>query len=153
MVPTWSQISSKLPQNMSQIGSKLPQFCPCWLQGGFLWKNLVRGTCPRPQVSIKKSACSSHVGPMLIPCWFHVGSMLAPCWLMLDQVASKMAQDAIMLIQVGLKMANMASKSKFWSIFAHVGTPWTFNILRKALVLKVRLHFALFCFSYWFLSL
>ena len=36
---------------------------------------------------------------------------------MLDQVASKMAQDAIMLTQVGLKMANMASKSKFWLIF------------------------------------
>ena len=74
----------------------------------------------------------------------HVGSML-------DQVASKMAQDAIMLAQVGLKMANMASNSKFWSIFDQklviLEHPGPSKSLKKAVVLKVRLHFALFCFS------
>ena len=36
---------------------------------------------------------------------------------MMDQVASKMAQDAIMLTQVGFRMANIASKSKLFQIF------------------------------------
>ena len=119
MGPTWSQLGSKLAQvgvMLTQIDSKLTKVGPCWLQDGFLWKTLLPGTCSPPswpQVGSMLAPCCFHVGSMLAPCWLMVG----PCWLMLDQVASKMAQNAIMLTQVGLKMANMASKSKCWSIF------------------------------------
>ena len=120
MGPTWSQVGSKLAQvgvmlgpNWLQVGSSWAMLAPSWLP----LKNPPCGNMPHPsswpQVGSMLAPCCLHVGSMLAPCWL----MLAPCWLMLDQVASKMAQDAIMLAQVGLKMANMASNSKIWSIF------------------------------------
>ena len=105
MGPTWSQVGSKLAQVGVMLG-------PNWLQVGSSWAMLAPRWLP-----LKNPPSKSMPPPKLASSWLHVGSMLAPCWLMLDQVASKMAQDAIMLTQVGLKMANVASKSKFWSIF------------------------------------
>ena len=120
MGPTWSQVDSKLAQVGVMLG-------PNWLQVGSSWAMLAPSWLPlrKPQCEDMPHPSSwPQVGSMLAPCWLHVGSMLAPCWLMLapcwfmlDQMPSKIAEDAILLAQVGLKMTNMVSNSNFWSIF------------------------------------
>ena len=113
---SWGQVGSKLAQvglmlgpSCLQVGSSWPMLAPSWLP----LKTIRKVTCPTSQ-NHTQSDTPYHsnwpqVGSKLAPCWL----MLAPCWLILDQMASKIAEDAIMLTQVGLKMANMASNSKF----------------------------------------
>ena len=88
----------------------------------------------------------------------HVGSMLAhvgpsglqdgPTWL---QVGPSWPQDAIMLAQVGLKMPKMAFNSQLGLMLGQklliLERPGSAKYQKKTLVLYIRLHLALFCFS------
>ena len=152
----WVQLGAKLARSWLKLGSCWPKLAPSWAMLAPSWLPL-----KNPPSSIMPYPPSwPQVGSMLAPCWLHVGSMLAHVGSMLAHVGPSGLQDGSRCHYVdsgwpqdgqhGLQEQILIN---FWSTIAHFGTPWTLKILKKALVLKVRLHFALFCFSLCLLSL
>ena len=150
--PRGLKIASRLLQvgYLSQFGSNLS---PSWLQVGSSWAHVgpkLATSENHPQNDMPYPSSWPQVGSMLAPCWLHVGS----CWL---HVGSCWTKWPPRWLKMPLCWLRLASRWPTWPPTANFDQFLIKNCsfwntldpqnIKKAMVLKVRLHFALFCFS------